>query len=299
MSQTAEDLSWPVQEWDAPINTEPLGKAMVEQGFSSDRATWSDVAEEEQRERDKDSWLEEEHPQSFVQKMPARSAARRSSVSATCMTQAILSECASCREKGFYSAQVRVHIVDGQELYQCEPCCMTEERGGKQMSATVWRNSRRQIKTFCTLCRQECNAPARKWRSRYSCHAQALLHRPPNGKGFTLSNWIKAVQEGKTVPKSAEVLQMLKDMNEKRTKDQLAILEAGLDWVPMILGDGQVVGPVVQKYYCESCKAMPRTDGQWFLFRKSNGSQVWICAVCGSIFSASDSPLCVGMKTGP
>eukprot|EP00973_Karenia_brevis_P027234 3757066-Karenia_brevis.AAC.1 len=44
---------------------------------------------------------------------------------------------------------------------------------------------------------------------------------------------------------------------------------------------------------------MPITDGQWFLFRKSNGIQVWIYAVCGSIFSASDSPFCVGMKTGP
>eukprot|EP00973_Karenia_brevis_P043812 6068325-Karenia_brevis.AAC.1 len=67
----------------------------------------------------------------------------------------------------------------------------------------------------------------------------------------------------------------------------------------MILGDGHVVGSLVQNCYCESCKAMPITDGQWFLFRKSNGTQVWIRAVCRSIFSASDSPFCVGMKTGP
>eukprot|EP00973_Karenia_brevis_P048785 6766529-Karenia_brevis.AAC.1 len=39
-------------------------------------------------------------------------------------------------------------------------------------------------------------------------------------------------------------------------------------------------------------------DGQWFPFRKSSASQVWIRAVCGSIFSAGDSPFCVGMQTG-
>eukprot|EP00973_Karenia_brevis_P065397 9086053-Karenia_brevis.AAC.1 len=89
----------------------------------------------------------------------------------------------------------------------------------------------------------------------------------PNVKGSTLSNWTKAVQQGKTVPKSAEALHMLKDMNEKSTKDQLAILEAGLDWVPMISGNGHVVGSLIQQYYCESRKAMPIADGQWFLFR--------------------------------
>eukprot|EP00973_Karenia_brevis_P094800 12424246-Karenia_brevis.AAC.1 len=66
----------------------------------------------------------------------------------------------------------------------------------------------------------------------------------------------------------------------------------------MIRGDGQVVGSLVQKYYCESCKAMPMTDGQWFLYRNATGGQVWICAVCGSIFNAGNSPFCAGMKTG-
>eukprot|EP00973_Karenia_brevis_P023995 3308751-Karenia_brevis.AAC.1 len=59
----------------------------------------------------------------------------------------------------------------------------------------------------------------------------------------------------------------------------------------MILGDGHVVGPQVQKYYCEKCNAMPITDGQWFLFKKASGNQLWICAVCGCIFSASNSPV--------
>eukprot|EP00973_Karenia_brevis_P009018 1221581-Karenia_brevis.AAC.1 len=44
---------------------------------------------------------------------------------------------------------------------------------------------------------------------------------------------------------------------------------------------------------------MPMTDGQWFLFKGANGNQVWICAVCGCALSASSSPFCVGMKTGP
>eukprot|EP00973_Karenia_brevis_P092626 12413329-Karenia_brevis.AAC.1 len=35
------------------------------------------------------------------------------------------------------------------------------------------------------------------------------------GKGFTLGNWVGADEQGKTVPKSDEALQMLKDMNEK------------------------------------------------------------------------------------
>eukprot|EP00973_Karenia_brevis_P059095 8228597-Karenia_brevis.AAC.1 len=52
----------------------------------------------------------------------------------------------------------------------------------------------------------------------------------PNGKGFTLSTWIKAVQEGKTVPKSSEALQMLEDTDAKCTKEQLTALEAGLHW---------------------------------------------------------------------
>eukprot|EP00973_Karenia_brevis_P058755 8182619-Karenia_brevis.AAC.1 len=37
-SQMAEDLGWLVQECNVPIPKEPLGKAMVEQGFASDKA---------------------------------------------------------------------------------------------------------------------------------------------------------------------------------------------------------------------------------------------------------------------
>eukprot|EP00973_Karenia_brevis_P044068 6106758-Karenia_brevis.AAC.1 len=68
------------------------------------------------------------------------------------------------------------------------------------------------------------------------------------GKGFTLGNWVRAVEQGRTVPKSEEVLQILKDMNKKFTQEQLAVIEAGLGWAPMVLGDGHVVGSLVQKY---------------------------------------------------
>eukprot|EP00973_Karenia_brevis_P017332 2376804-Karenia_brevis.AAC.1 len=45
--------------------------------------------------------------------------------------------------------------------------------------------------------------------------------------------------------------------------------------------------------------SMPITDGQWFLFHKHKGQQVWICPVCGGIFSMSESPFCAGMRVGP
>eukprot|EP00973_Karenia_brevis_P088606 12285718-Karenia_brevis.AAC.1 len=61
-------------------------------------------------------------------------------------------------------------------------------------------------------------------------------------------------------------------MNEKGTQEQLAALEASLDWPFMILGDGHNVGSVVQKYYCEKRNAMPMTDGQWLLFKRANGN---------------------------
>eukprot|EP00973_Karenia_brevis_P052750 7330861-Karenia_brevis.AAC.1 len=59
---------------------------MCEQGFASDKATWSDVTEEEQRERDKELWLDEEIAPPFVEKMPSLPAARRSSASAKLMS---------------------------------------------------------------------------------------------------------------------------------------------------------------------------------------------------------------------
>eukprot|EP00973_Karenia_brevis_P055069 7655686-Karenia_brevis.AAC.1 len=59
-----------------------------------------------------------------------------------------------------------------------------------------------------------------------------------SGRHFTLGTWIRAIQAGQTAPRAAEALQMLKEMNEKCTQEQIAALEASLDWVPMILGDG-------------------------------------------------------------
>eukprot|EP00973_Karenia_brevis_P076427 10618656-Karenia_brevis.AAC.1 len=61
-----------------------------------------------------------------------------------------------------------------------------------------------------------------------------------SGKEFILGTWIRAVQQGQTAPKDADALEMLHDMHEKCTQEQLAALEAGLDWLPMIFGDGHV-----------------------------------------------------------
>eukprot|EP00973_Karenia_brevis_P092387 12412204-Karenia_brevis.AAC.1 len=66
---------------------------------------------------------------------------------------------------------------------------------------------------------------------------------------------------------------MLHDVHEKCTQQQIAAIEARLDWVPSILGDGAVVGSLVQEDYGEKCNAMPATDGQWFLFKKAIGNQ--------------------------
>eukprot|EP00973_Karenia_brevis_P016698 2287023-Karenia_brevis.AAC.1 len=66
--------------------------------------------------------------------MPALSAAPRSSVFAKGMARALLSQCVSCKAAGFLSSQVRVHIVDGQEQYQCQKCYVELECGGTEIT---------------------------------------------------------------------------------------------------------------------------------------------------------------------
>eukprot|EP00973_Karenia_brevis_P065471 9096963-Karenia_brevis.AAC.1 len=53
----------------------------------------------------------------------------------------------------------------------------------------------------------------------------------PNGKDFTMGHWVKAVQESKTVPMSSEALHMLKDIQDRSTREQFAALKASLDRV--------------------------------------------------------------------
>eukprot|EP00973_Karenia_brevis_P054952 7640558-Karenia_brevis.AAC.1 len=91
-------------------------------------------------------------------------------------------------------------------------------------------------------------------------------------------------KRAKRCPSHRKRCLMMKDINARCTKEQLTVLEAGLDWVPMVLGDCQAVGSLVQKYYCETCKSMPITDGQWFLYRESN-----VAARYGSVHSAAAS----------
>eukprot|EP00973_Karenia_brevis_P002855 387663-Karenia_brevis.AAC.1 len=67
----------------------PLGKPFVEQGFISDKYTWADATEHEQREMEENLWLPDEMPTPAFNKMPALSAARKSSVSAKGMATAL------------------------------------------------------------------------------------------------------------------------------------------------------------------------------------------------------------------
>eukprot|EP00973_Karenia_brevis_P071795 9977210-Karenia_brevis.AAC.1 len=66
-------------------------------------------------------------------------------------------------------------------------------------------------------------------------------------------------------------------MKDKSCQDRLAALEASIDWIPTILGDDFMVGSIAHKNYCEKCNTMPIADGQWFLYRRNNGKQLWIC----------------------
>eukprot|EP00973_Karenia_brevis_P047181 6548509-Karenia_brevis.AAC.1 len=220
------------------------------------------------------------------------------------MARALLSECASCKGSGFLSSQVREHVVDGQEPYQCQRCYVKLECDGTEITHTRWRHVVGKSKFFAYFVNK--NAMTLRANGGRGAHTGLKRFYMDNkkfitreGKEFTLGTWIQAVKHGQTAPKAAEALQTLHDVHDTCTQQQSAALEAGLDWVPMILGDGRVVGSLVQKFYCEQFNAMPITDGQWFLFKKANGNQLWICAVCGCIFSASNNPLCVGMKTGP
>eukprot|EP00973_Karenia_brevis_P051695 7180404-Karenia_brevis.AAC.1 len=104
---------------------------------------------------------------------------------------------------------------------------------------------------------------------------------------------------GETVPGSKEANQMRKDMHETWIRKQFTALKHGLAWVPRILGDGQQVGSSCKKYYCQKCNTMPLREGQWFLFEGSGGKKIWVCPACGGVFSIKQSPLFLGMKTGP
>eukprot|EP00973_Karenia_brevis_P092715 12413788-Karenia_brevis.AAC.1 len=87
-------------------------------------------------------------PTPILNKMSALSAARKSSMSAKGVATALLFECASCAESGCLSSQVRVHNVDGQELYQCQRCYIELECDGQEITATCCRNIVGKSKNF-------------------------------------------------------------------------------------------------------------------------------------------------------
>eukprot|EP00973_Karenia_brevis_P048188 6687607-Karenia_brevis.AAC.1 len=47
------------------------------------------------------------------------------------------------------------------------------------------------------------------------------------GKEFALGAWIRSVQQGQTVPRAAEVLQLLHGVHATCTQQQIAAIEAG------------------------------------------------------------------------
>eukprot|EP00973_Karenia_brevis_P048469 6727582-Karenia_brevis.AAC.1 len=68
-------------------------------------------------------------------------------------------------------------------------------------------------------------------------NAEAINTDLPPGEKWTLSTWVKAIKQGKFIPCSEQANQILVDLHEKCTRQQLAALKASLDWTPMILGD--------------------------------------------------------------
>eukprot|EP00973_Karenia_brevis_P028359 3909875-Karenia_brevis.AAC.1 len=89
---------------------------------------------------------------------------------------------------------------------------------------------------------------------------------------------------------------MLVDLQEKCTRQQLGALKLSLDWTPMILGDGHIVGSFSQKCYCEECNTMPLRDGPWYLSSKSNGKKIWVCPACVAPFKIRECRFLLGMK---
>eukprot|EP00973_Karenia_brevis_P017287 2372205-Karenia_brevis.AAC.1 len=82
-------MSWEVPESHLVGEPGPLGKPFVEQGFISDKSTWADATEEEQSKMEENLWLPDQMPTPRPDKMPALSAARKSSVSAKGMATAL------------------------------------------------------------------------------------------------------------------------------------------------------------------------------------------------------------------
>eukprot|EP00973_Karenia_brevis_P023970 3304653-Karenia_brevis.AAC.1 len=137
------------------------------------------------------------------------------------MAKALLSECASCNTAGFVSSQVRVHTVDGQELYQCQKCYV--ECRGKEITATRWRNTVRRSKNFAYFVDR--NTMTLRTNGGQGEHAVPKRFYMDNktfvtcqGKEFTFGTWIRSVQQVQTVPRAAEALQLLHDVHEAYTQ---------------------------------------------------------------------------------
>eukprot|EP00973_Karenia_brevis_P046659 6473306-Karenia_brevis.AAC.1 len=92
---------------------------------------------------------------------------------------------------------------------------------------------------------------------------------------------------------------MRQDVRKCYLQGCLPARELQIDWIPLVIPDGHLPGSLVLKRCCAKCRTMPMLDGQWFLFEKHTGKQVWICPICGCIMSFEYRPFCVAFKSGP
>eukprot|EP00973_Karenia_brevis_P001027 140954-Karenia_brevis.AAC.1 len=82
----------------------------------SDKATWATVTEDELRKMDEHLWLYDELPTPNIDQMQSHSAAQQCFVTAKDIVKTLMSEGVSCKETGFLTAQVRVHVSDYMRL---------------------------------------------------------------------------------------------------------------------------------------------------------------------------------------
>eukprot|EP00973_Karenia_brevis_P075111 10435098-Karenia_brevis.AAC.1 len=55
------------------------------------------------------------------------------------MAAVLFTTCGQCDKPGFFQSQVRVVIVNGVEIYQCEECFIKNDSGGQTLSQNQWR----------------------------------------------------------------------------------------------------------------------------------------------------------------
>ncbi len=68
------------------------------------------------------------------------------------------------------------------------------------------------------------------------------------------------------------------------TMEQQIYISKHLDYIVMVVGDGQSPGSLGQPYWCLNCCWVPLAIGSWTHVQKSNGQGKWFCVFCGCEF---------------